>query len=63
MSDFPILLVEDDANDVFFFERAAKRAGVTAPVRTVRSGCSKDAWREPRGGARTRGPGATPHPS
>ena len=38
MTDFPILLVEDDANDVFFFERAAKRAGVTVPVRTVRDG-------------------------
>ncbi len=38
MTDLPILLVEDDSNDVFFFERAIKKAGITAPVRRVGDG-------------------------
>src|SRR6476660_732111 len=38
MLELPILLVEDDPNDVFFFERAAKKAGIGVPVHTVRDG-------------------------
>ncbi|MDO8544573.1 MAG: response regulator [Opitutaceae bacterium] len=38
MSAAPILLVEDDENDVFFFERALKRAGCTHPVHVARDG-------------------------
>ena len=38
MNDFPILLVEDDANDVFFFERALRLAAVSHPLRVVRDG-------------------------
>jgi CheY-like chemotaxis protein len=34
----PILLVEDDDNDVFFFERAVKKAGILNPFRVVRDG-------------------------
>jgi DNA-binding response OmpR family regulator len=33
-----ILLVEDDANDVFFLERAFKKADVKVPVRVARDG-------------------------
>src|SRR5206468_2292026 len=38
MTDLPILLVEDDSNDVFFFERAAKKAGLIAPIHVLRDG-------------------------
>jgi DNA-binding response OmpR family regulator len=38
MSLRPILLVEDDENDIFFFERAAKRAPLTNPVQVARDG-------------------------
>lgn len=34
----PILLVEDDENDAFFFERALRKAGVPHPLRKVRDG-------------------------
>ena len=34
----PILLVEDDENDVFFTQHAMHRAGITNPVRVVRDG-------------------------
>lgn len=34
----PILLVEDDENDVFFFRRAASKAGLINPVQVVRDG-------------------------
>jgi two-component system, response regulator len=35
-----ILLVEDDENDVFFFERALKKSGVTARCEVLRDGQS-----------------------
>lgn len=35
---FTILLVEDDENDAFFFERALKKAGVPHPLRIARDG-------------------------
>jgi DNA-binding response OmpR family regulator len=38
MSGYPILLVEDDANDVFFFKRAMKLAEISYPLRVVRDG-------------------------
>lgn len=38
MNGFPILLVEDDENDAFFFERAARKAGVENPLRIARDG-------------------------
>jgi len=38
MTNLPILLVEDDPNDVFFFERAAKKAGINSTVHSVRDG-------------------------
>jgi CheY-like chemotaxis protein len=38
MNTFPLLLVEDDVNDLYFFERAAAKAGVTNPLHTVRDG-------------------------
>jgi two-component system response regulator len=34
----PILLVEDDENDVFFFQRAMSKAGIMTPVRVARDG-------------------------
>jgi CheY-like chemotaxis protein len=34
----PILLIEDDENDVFFFERAIKKAEIRQPMVTVRDG-------------------------
>lgn len=34
----PILLVEDDTNDIFFFQRAAKIAAIANPVRVARDG-------------------------
>lgn len=34
----PILLVEDDANDVFFFTRAVGKAGIANPLVTVADG-------------------------
>lgn len=34
----PILLVEDDENDRFFFERAAKKCGLQHPLRMARDG-------------------------
>ena len=33
-----ILLVEDDENDVFFFRRALKKAGLEIPIRLVTDG-------------------------
>lgn len=38
MTTGTILLVEDDSNDIFFMERAASKAGLTAPVQVVRDG-------------------------
>ena len=38
MSTVPILLVEDDENDIFFFERAAKLADFAQPIHVVRNG-------------------------
>lgn len=38
MSDHTILLVEDDKNDVFFFQRAAEKAGLTCFLRIARDG-------------------------
>jgi CheY-like chemotaxis protein len=38
MNASPILLVEDDVNDVFFFERAVKKAGVPRGVQVARDG-------------------------
>ena len=35
---YPILLVEDDENDVFFFQRAVEKAAIPHPVRVVRDG-------------------------
>lgn len=37
-TNFPILLVEDDENDVFFFKRAVEKAGITHPLLVVRDG-------------------------
>ena len=34
----PLLLVEDDENDAFFFERALKKAGIAQSLRVVRDG-------------------------
>lgn len=34
----PVLLVEDDENDVFFMRRAWKKSGVEAPLQIVRDG-------------------------
>ena len=34
----PILLVEDDENDVFFFMRAVKRLGITQPIQVAGDG-------------------------
>ena len=38
MSNHTILLVEDDANDVFFFQRAMEKAGLTCSLRIARDG-------------------------
>lgn len=38
MSPYPILLVEDDENDVFFFERAVQIIGISNPVHVVKDG-------------------------
>jgi CheY-like chemotaxis protein len=38
MNASSILLVEDDVNDVFFFGRALKKAGVTIPLQVARDG-------------------------
>lgn len=38
MSNPPILLVEDDPNDVFFFEHAMKKAGFIHPLQIARDG-------------------------
>ena len=38
MNNRTILLVEDDRNDVFFFQRAMEMAGLTCPLRIVRDG-------------------------
>ena len=38
MSESPILLVEDDENDVFFFQRAMKHANFDHPLRVLRDG-------------------------
>ena len=38
MNASPILLVEDDVNDVFFFERAVKKAAVPRAVQVARDG-------------------------
>ena len=37
-TNFPILLVEDDENDVFFFKRAVEKSGITNPLLVVRDG-------------------------
>src|SRR4051812_3297872 len=34
----PILLAEDDPNDVFFFKRALQKSGVSIPVTVVHNG-------------------------
>ncbi|MDB6031277.1 MAG: two-component system response regulator [Verrucomicrobiales bacterium] len=34
----PILLVEDDENDVFFFKRAVEKAGISHPLQIARDG-------------------------
>src|SRR5579859_3819304 len=34
----PILLVEDDENDVFFFKRAMKKTGVANPLQVATNG-------------------------
>ena len=44
MKDGPILLVEDDPNDTFFFERAMKQAHVHHPLRVVRDGLEAIAY-------------------
>jgi len=38
MNRSPILLVEDDVNDVFFFQRAVKKAGFDHGVQVARDG-------------------------
>src|SRR4051794_6989344 len=38
MNASPILLVEDDINDVFFFERAVKNAAISQAVQIARDG-------------------------
>jgi len=38
MTMFPILLVEDDENDAFFFMRAARKAELSNPVHLVSDG-------------------------
>ncbi len=37
---FPILLIEDDANDVFFFERAYQKSGIPNALEVVKDGQS-----------------------
>ena len=38
MTSKPILLVEDEPNDVFFFQRAMNKAGLTNPVQVASDG-------------------------
>jgi len=38
MSTYPILLVEDDENDVFFFRRATELVGIKHPIEVARDG-------------------------
>jgi CheY-like chemotaxis protein len=38
MTSHTILLVEDNADDVFFMERAVKKSGLAAPLQVVRDG-------------------------
>lgn len=38
MTKTPILLVEDDQNDVFFFQRALRKAEIANPLSVVRDG-------------------------
>jgi DNA-binding response OmpR family regulator len=38
MTTQPILLVEDDENDVFFFKRAMSKAGMNHPLQVARDG-------------------------
>lgn len=38
MITIPILLVEDDDNDVFFFQRAVSKSGLMNPVQVARNG-------------------------
>ena len=38
MNKSPVLLVEDDENDIFFFQRAAEKANWEQPLRIVRDG-------------------------
>jgi len=44
-----ILLVEDEATDAFFFERAMKKAGVVNPLRVVTDGQQALDYLEGRG--------------
>lgn len=38
LTDFTLLLVEDDANDIALFQRAFAKSGLVNPVRVVRDG-------------------------
>jgi DNA-binding response OmpR family regulator len=38
MNEFPLLLVEDDENDVLFFQRALQKAGVNGKLFVARDG-------------------------
>jgi CheY-like chemotaxis protein len=54
-SNAPILLVEDDANDVFFFGRAMKHAGLECPLLVARDGCQAIAFFSGDGASRKAG--------
>jgi Response regulators consisting of a CheY-like receiver domain and a winged-helix DNA-binding domain len=48
-SSTPILLVEDDDNDIFFFKRATELAGVENPLRIVKDGQEATDYLEGKG--------------
>ena len=45
----PILLVEDDQNDVFFFQRAMRKAGMSHPLQLARDGQEAIDYMQARG--------------
>jgi len=49
MSTHPILLVEDDQNDVFFFQRAMRKAGMSHSLQLARDGQEAIDYMEARG--------------
>jgi len=48
-SSFTILLVDDDANDLFFLEKALRKAGAAGTIQTARDGLEAVAYLEGRG--------------